>query len=120
MADGGEFGGVQAEAPVGQLVGDAGQRGGVVGAVRLADALDQAGAEPTAVGHVDQLVLDRGGAGVENEYAGGVRHDCCSFASSAAACWAWMAVMATVLTMSWTNAPRDRSFTGLRRPWSTG
>ena len=34
--------------------------------------------------------------------------------------WAWMAVMATVLTMSRTVAPRDRSLTGLFRPCSTG
>ena len=33
---------------------------------------------------------------------------------------AWMAVIATVLTMSVTVQPRLRSFTGLRRPWSTG
>ena len=34
--------------------------------------------------------------------------------------WAWIAVMATVLTMSWTSAPRERSLTGLRSPCSTG
>ena len=39
--------------------------------------------------------------------------------SSSSAC-AWTAVMATVLTMSSTRAPRDRSLTGLRRPCSTG
>ena len=33
---------------------------------------------------------------------------------------AWMAVIATVLTISETSAPRDRSFTGLFRPCSTG
>ncbi len=33
---------------------------------------------------------------------------------------AWMAVIATVLTMSLTSAPRDRSLIGLRMPWSTG
>ena len=33
---------------------------------------------------------------------------------------AWMAVMATVLTMSATVAPRDKSLTGLRRPCRTG
>ena len=33
---------------------------------------------------------------------------------------AWIAVMATVLTMSSTSAPRDRSLTGLFRPCSTG
>ena len=40
-------------------------------------------------------------------------------AASAGAC-AWIAVIATVLTMSCTSAPRDRSFTGLLRPWRTG
>ena len=34
--------------------------------------------------------------------------------------WAWTAVMATVLIMSSTSAPRDRSLTGLFRPWRTG
>ena len=33
---------------------------------------------------------------------------------------AWMAVIATVLTMSRTVAPRERSLTGLRRPCRTG
>ena len=33
---------------------------------------------------------------------------------------AWMAVIATVLTMSRTSAPRERSLTGLRRPCRTG
>ena len=34
--------------------------------------------------------------------------------------WAWTAVMATVLIMSSTRAPRERSLTGLFRPWRTG
>ncbi len=33
---------------------------------------------------------------------------------------AWIAVMAMVLTMSRTSAPRDRSLTGRLRPWRTG
>ena len=33
---------------------------------------------------------------------------------------AWIAVIATVLTMSLTVAPRDRSLTGRRRPCMTG
>ena len=33
---------------------------------------------------------------------------------------AWIAVIATVLTMSLTVAPRDRSLTGRRRPCITG
>ena len=34
--------------------------------------------------------------------------------------WAWMAVMATVFTMSSTVQPRERSLTGLRSPCRTG
>jgi hypothetical protein len=34
--------------------------------------------------------------------------------------WAWMAVIATVLTMSATRAPRERSLTGLRSPCRIG
>jgi hypothetical protein len=34
--------------------------------------------------------------------------------------WAWIAVIATVFTMSRTVAPRDRSFTGLRSPCRIG
>ena len=34
--------------------------------------------------------------------------------------WAWIAVMATVLTMSRIDAPRDRSLTGLLSPCRTG
>src|SRR3954447_17416716 len=41
-------------------------------------------------------------------------------ARSASHAAAWIAVIATVLTMSWTVAPRERSLTGLLRPWSTG
>lgn len=33
---------------------------------------------------------------------------------------AWIAVMATVVTMSCTVAPRERSLTGFARPWRTG
>ena len=36
------------------------------------------------------------------------------------AAWAWIAVIATVLTMSVIVQPRLRSFTGLRNPWRTG
>ena len=46
----------------------------------------------------------------------GMRHE----AASAGVACAWIAVMATVLTMSGTSAPRDRSFTGLFSPCSTG
>src|SRR5690625_460224 len=62
-------------------------------------------------GNRNELILDGGGTGVNYQYATG--HE--SFT-----CWAWIAVMATVLTMSWTSAPRERSLTGRRRPCRTG
>src|SRR5690606_14210545 len=78
----------------------------------LPDALDEPGGDDDALLRLDQLVLDRGRAGVDDKDGGA---HCCS----SLAC-AWMAVMATVLTMSWTRAPRERSLTGLLRPWRTG
>src|SRR5690606_3080452 len=78
----------------------------------LPDALDETGGDDDARVGLDELVLDRGRAGVDDE--DGPVH-CCSSPA-----WAWIAVMATVLTMSWTRAPRDRSLTGLFRPWRTG
>ena len=44
----------------------------------------------------------------------------CSPVSGYPLAWAWMAVMATVLTMSVTVQPRERSFTGFARPCRTG
>src|SRR6478735_3632990 len=89
---------------------------GVVGdaAAGFADALDgAAGLLLTGLGH-DELVLQRRRPGVEHEDgSGGVGH-------ARSCCWAWTAVMATVLTMSSTSAPRERSLTGLRRPCRTG
>src|SRR5690625_4236670 len=77
------------------------------------DTLDEAGGDDDARLRLDELVLDGGGAGVDDEDGGA--HCCCSWVACA-----WMAVMATVLTMSWTSAPRERSLTGLFRPWRTG
>ena len=54
---------------------------------------------------VEEPVLDRRRAAVQDE-----DH----------ALPAWMAVIAMVLTMSATVAPRDRSLTGFRRPCMTG
>ena len=76
---------------------------GVVGYRRFADPFHQpAGDRP---GAVEQPVLQRGRAGVQDE-----DHDPA----------AWTAVIAMVFTMSRTVAPRDRSLTGLRRPCRTG
>ena len=58
---------------------------------------------------IDEAVLERRGAGVDDEDVGAHDRPC-----------AWIAVMAMVLTMSRTVAPRDRSLTGLRSPWRIG
>ena len=109
----------EARAPVDDAVGDQldsgrvelAQRRGhgrlVIGdAARLADPLDEAVRERLAPLEVDQPVLQRRRAAVEDE--------------DAQASCAWIAVIATVFTMSATVAPRERSFTGLRSPCSTG
>ena len=135
VPDRGQFRRVQAETVAGQLLGDRLQRGVVVGdrpallaalaggqrgvaqpGGLLADALHQTHRETAAVAHVQQLVLQRRGAGVEDEYTGGGH----CFEALSVGCWAWIAVMATVVTMSCTSAPRERSLTGLRRPCRTG
>ncbi len=91
VPDRGQFGGVQAEPVLGQLLRDGLQGGVVVGdrpvlfpsAARgeagvlqagglLADPLDQADGQPAPVAHVEQLVLHRRGAGVEDEDTGRV------------------------------------------------
>jgi hypothetical protein len=89
----------------------------------LADALDDPRGAALPTHRIDQLVLDRGRSAVQDE--DGPAHDSASppVASaprSALTAWAWIAVMATVLTMSRTVAPRERSFTGLARPCMTG
>ncbi len=81
---------------------------------RLADALDQAGREGRAGVDVDELVLEARRAGVDDEDGAG--HARCPAASACA----WIAVIAMVLTMSLTSAPRERSLTGLFSPCSTG
>ncbi len=75
----------------------------------LADPLDRPGRLGDAGAAVEEAVLQGRRPRVEDQHP--VRHD---------RSWAWIAVIATVLTMSRTNAPRERSLTGLRRPCSTG
>lgn len=152
VPDHGQLGGVQPHPVGGQLLGDrlqrrvvvgqpavplplpaaAGQRLVVEGGGLLTDPLGEADGQPRTVGHVDELVLHRRGAGVEDEDTGGGHEEERSFRTGtswgrgdqappgAVSPCAWTAVIATVFTMSWTKAPRLRSLTGLRRPWSTG
>ena len=86
-----------------------------------ADALHQALGEDghrgvrAVVGQLTELVLQGRRAGVDDkDEHGGLLPGRQPWA------WAWMAVMATVLTMSSTVVPRERSLTGLFRPCSTG
>lgn len=122
VADRRQLGRVEAQALGGQFVGDLFEGRRVVGDGPLTDPLHDAGGGPGAVGHVQKLVLHGRGAGVEDEDSGAVHADWAFSVGDAgdAGDWAWMAVIETVLTMSWTSAPRDRSFTGLRRPCRTG
>src|SRR5690606_12487116 len=92
------------------VVADAGQG--------LADPLEEADGECLPRLDVDQLVLDRRRPGVDDEDV--LTHVVSLVLLEALSAWAWMAVIATVLTMSCTRAPRERSLTGFRRPWSTG
>ena len=78
----------------------------------LADALDEPGRRGRTGVHVDQLVLERRRTAVDDQ-------DDAHATLRLAPC-AWIAVMAMVLTMSSTSAPRDRSLIGLLRPCSTG
>ncbi len=80
--------------------------------------LDDAAGEAFAGVGVDELVLDRRAAGVEHEHQH--RRPQARSVLAARSAPTWMAVMAIVLTMSVTVAPRDRSLTGLLRPCSTG
>src|SRR5690606_3693059 len=112
----------------GELAGDR----HLVGAVLdprpvLADALDDPRGQRGGRRGLDDPVLDRrrpGGADEAGRGHGATRSPAAPAGLSPAAgsptSWAWMAVMATVLTMSRTVAPRDRSLTGLASPWSTG
>src|SRR5690606_1686245 len=133
VPDGDQPDGVEVRPVLGERRGHGGHRGAVVGdvdvaavrlavdrvrdpaAARAADALDEPDGERGAVGGVDHLVLERGGAGVDDQHA--LAHADASCPETACA---WIAVIATVLTMSCTSAPRERSLTGRRRPCSTG
>ena len=75
---------------------------------RLPDPLDEPARERLGRLDVDELVLHRRRARVDDE-------DDAHEASAA-----WIAVIATVFTMSCTRAPRERSLMGLLRPCSTG
>ncbi len=75
-------------------------------AARLADPLCGSVRQQGALAHLEELILDRRASGVENQNP----HD------SLDGVWAWMAVTATVFTMSGTVHPRLRSLTGFFRP----
>ena len=74
----------------------------------LANSLQQARCQRLALLHFEQLVLDRRAARVQYEHF----HD-------TSAC-AWIAVIATVFTISATLQPLLRSLTGLFKPCRTG
>src|SRR5687768_4839362 len=94
------------------------------GTARFADALDESlGLHLGSFGY-HQLILQRRGAGVQNQHRR-FGHPA-GPAVAAPGGWACLiacactAVIATVFTMSDTSAPRDRSLTGLRSPCNTG
>ena len=101
---------VDAASRGGERFDDRLDRLGVVG-----HALDEAGRERLGPRGVDDLVLDGTRTAVEDE-GDAVPPDRHAVPPAASICWAWIAVMATVLTMSCTVAPLERSLTGLRRP----
>ena len=78
--------------------------------LRLTDAIQAAATQYLSVRHVDDAVLNGGTSGIDDQNV---------HAPAARSC-AWMAVIATVLTISATVQPRLRSLTGLLRPCSTG
>ena len=80
----------------------------------FADSFDDTRGNGGSGRHVDKLILHGRRPGVENQ------NDCVHRSAVADVSCAWIAVIATVLTMSATSAPRDRSFTGRFRPCSTG
>ena len=103
----------------------------------LADAFGHAGTKDGLGLHFQQLIFAGRGTGIDHKNFHGktslwlmppghdgwcvraamVCDDQIYLCFSAAAC---TAVMATVFTMSGTVQPRERSLTGLLRPWSTG
>jgi hypothetical protein len=82
--------------------------------LRPADPLDQSTGHRLGLVDVHQLVLHRRRTRVDHQHG-----DFHTFAPDGEP-WAWIAVIATVFTMSATVAPRERSFTGLFSPCSTG
>ena len=110
----------------------------------LADAFGQTGSQDGLGVHFQQLIFAGGRASVDNQYfhedprQGGMEGRSLGsvpdmvvadrMPGEAGACpyyfcfsaAAWMAVMATVFTISGTVQPRDRSLTGLLRPCRTG
>src|SRR5690606_31185761 len=80
------------------------------------DPLDEALRQHPSLFDVAQFVLERRRSRVDDEDETHADAPCCG----AAAPCAWIAVIATVLTMSSTSAPRERSLMGLFRPCSTG
>ena len=84
----------------------------------LADLLDRAVREHLTGPGDDQPILDRRRAGVDHQDRPLRAHRAAP--SVPATAWAWIAVIATVLTMSSTVAPRERSLTGFFSPCSTG
>ena len=90
-------------------------------ALRLTDALDETDRGSLPGRGVDQAVLQGRGSCVDHQHV--IAHRWvlpALIAAVADSCCAWMAVIATVLMMSRTVAPRERSFTGFCRPCSTG
>lgn len=75
----------------------------------LPDALDDAVGQGEPRIRLHQLEFDRRRSRIEDQNSAAHRSP-----------WAWIAVIATVLTMSSTSAPRDRSLTGLFSPCRTG
>src|SRR4051812_34537341 len=97
----------QAVNVAGQLVEHDSHCRRVVRNLSVADAFDDPIDRLLARIRINHSVFERRRARVEYEDAA---HRPC----------AWIAVIATVLTMSSTKAPRDRSLTGLFSPCSTG
>ena len=108
----------EVEAAPRELVEHQAQRDLVVRDLGLTDPLDDATVHHLSRLRLQELVLQRRRARVEDQH--GPRDDAHRALLSAANAWAWIAVMATVLTMSSTSAPRERSLIGALRPCRTG
>ncbi len=77
---------------------------------KFSDPLQQTGREDEKIGRIGCFVLDPGASRIDTRNI----HEPDLFS------WAWIAVIATVFTMSVTVAPRLRSVTGRLRPSMTG